>query len=1088
MNIKYKLVILLIGLLSLSFSSQGQSCHISVSTTNLCVNHWGNFSTTCSLGQSNSWVVYRNNQVIYSEQGLGQNFTYQFLTAGNFVITYSYTQIECTNVWDPDSQSYVENCVDQGLTGSIEVTVAPSFPIPIITADASSICQVSTVALAVTNPQAGITYTWTSNTSAQSYVGTTANFTGVNSTTVFTVVGSNLQCSLSTGFEVQFIQTLAVPEQVTTTDYRKATLRANPTTVLQHYWQVSETGTSTSKNASLDYIVSEPGTYFIRAFKGGCWAAATGPIQPVINYQPPLPSIVKAPKAGYTEVFLTNNDPHFISLYADYYWVAGAGSEEIISEFSPNPLTIGSKFYQSGTYYLRGRDRATGTWGSALTVEITIENLDHLFNRISATTFNGKQDGFGGLEKSGETRSYFDTRGKILQSQVKNFSQGKILSSQQIIDSYERVVGQSLSAPLLSNEFRYNAGFFLDEQDNVFSEQSFASGTVSKRKGTIGNYYSEFSGQPGVPISEYPYSRNEYYEDGSGEMKLGGGVGFELRLGSGHEVWSKAFPVFNETNDYLQRRLTVISGAQQPLTLKGSALQTVSRDQNGKFAVALVDKEGKGVMSARFGSPTDNVLQISNTILYSNYDQGIETPFYITHTQDIQILMLGDFYECTIKNLITGNTQTFIYDHSTPTTIPPISLSPGFYAFNGGGEGAARITYTNYFTDVSYQFYDLAGRLVVSISPNGVKQLTTGAAWADIDKTTYQYNYRGWLLSMTEPDAGRTEYMYRSDGKIRFSQNALQREGNRFSYTHYDELGRPIESGEYKGTTEVFNSVGLKAKLELADQTIWTGNDIIDWVKTYYDEPHTPGALGDYNPTFVRGAVAASENVNIKTWYSYDELGRVKWMVQKPVALSRYFVVKYEYDFTGKVEKVEQFSSESDVEKDRFFHHYEYDADQRLSVAYTSLDGTTKKEQARYHYYLHGPLRRVELAQNLQGIDFIYNIQGWLTQINHPEVSMDPGGDGTNGFQEDVFGMVLSYYENEGAAMQTSGLRKPRHDLSRRHNLPSFVVAENGTQAFGSGNTDSPLIKHMAMDQFSAEQPIYQKLIQDYKSNNTNNH
>lgn len=151
--------------------------------------------------------------------------------------------------------------------------------------------------------------------------------------------------------------------------------------------------------------------------------------------------------------------------------------------------------------------------------------------------------------------------------------------------------------------------------------------------------------------------------------------------------------------------------------------------------------------------------------------------------------------------------------------------------------------------DVSYQFYDLAGRLLVSVSPNGVKQLTTGVAWADIDKTTYQYNYRGWLLSMTEPDAGRTEYMYRSDGKIRFSQNALQRERNRFSYTHYDELGRPIESGEYKGT-EVFNSASLKAKLELPDQTIWSGSDVTDWVKTYYDEPHTTGALIGYNPTF----------------------------------------------------------------------------------------------------------------------------------------------------------------------------------------------------------------------------------------------
>ncbi|MBK7652472.1 MAG: hypothetical protein IPJ20_19510 [Flammeovirgaceae bacterium] len=198
--------------------------------------------------------------------------------------------------------------------------------------------------------------------------------------------------------------------------------------------------------------------------------------------------------------------------------------------------------------------------------------------------------------------------------------------------------------------------------------------------------------------------------------------------------------------------------------------------------------------------------------------------------------------------------------------------------------------------------------MISSVSPNGYQQLkinNPAVPYSGIDKTTYVYNHRGWLLSMTEPDAGRTEYMYRSDGSIRFSQNALQRERGRFSCTHYDELGRPIESGEYKGTVEVFGSAVLKSKLEYIAQSIWTNTDITDWTKTYYDLPDADPITG-FKQKYVRSAVAITENPNIKTWYSYDERGRVTWMVQKPTGLTRAFAVEYSYDFLGNVTQVVQ--------------------------------------------------------------------------------------------------------------------------------------------------------------------------------------
>ncbi|MEZ4827676.1 MAG: hypothetical protein R3C61_15550 [Bacteroidia bacterium] len=36
-------------------------------------------------------------------------------------------------------------------------------------------------------------------------------------------------------------------------------------------------------------------------------------------------------------------------------------------------------------------------------------------------------------------------------------------------------------------------------------------------------------------------------------------------------------------------------------------------------------------------------------------------------------------------------------------------------------------------------------------------------------------------------------------------------------------------------------------------------------------------------------------------------------------------------------------------------------------------------QDAKYKYYLHGPLARVELEEDLiQGLDYVYTLQGWM--------------------------------------------------------------------------------------------------------------
>jgi hypothetical protein len=89
-----------------------------------------------------------------------------------------------------------------------------------------------------------------------------------------------------------------------------------------------------------------------------------------------------------------------------------------------------------------------------------------------------------------------------------------------------------------------------------------------------------------------------------------------------------------------------------------------------------------------------------------------------------------------------------------------------------------------------------------------------------------------------------------------------------------------------------------------------------------------------------------------------------------------------------------------------------------------------------YEYYLTGPMKRIEIGEDsLQGVDYIYNINGWLKAINNsvmnrtPSDDFDPGKDGlystTQGDEKkyicDGFGMVLGYNENDFVHTSNNG-------------------------------------------------------------------
>lgn len=66
-----------------------------------------------------------------------------------------------------------------------------------------------------------------------------------------------------------------------------------------------------------------------------------------------------------------------------------------------------------------------------------------------------------------------------------------------------------------------------------------------------------------------------------------------------------------------------------------------------------------------------------------------------------------------------------------------------------------------------------------------------------------------------------------------------------------------------------------------------------------------------------------------------------------------------------------------------FYQFYKYDAENRLTGLETSRDKIIWETDARYRNYKHGPLARTEPGPlNVQGIGYVYTLQGWLKGVS----------------------------------------------------------------------------------------------------------
>ncbi|MBP7809091.1 MAG: hypothetical protein KA163_07355, partial [Bacteroidia bacterium] len=442
--------------------------------------------------------------------------------------------------------------------------------------------------------------------------------------------------------------------------------------------------------------------------------------------------------------------------------------------------------------------------------------------------------------------------------------------------------------------------------------------------------------------------------------------------------------------------------------------------------------------------------------------------------------------------------------------------------YKEGCLGALQETFTRDYKFDEYQFtlyyYDEAGNLQRTVAPKGVDPLPITTNLSLLPSSTQQYpnhssstavntNYVNTYFFNTynEPfnegtvDGGLSNnYFYDLVGRIYASQNAKQNGASSstnfiYSYTLYDVIGRIVEVGE------IDNGLPLTPSIT-QDPFQWSswmgGGPRRQVTRTFYDAPTTdPVVLAKFTSgqNNLRNRVAyityeetddgIATTFDHADYYSYDEHGNVTEMIQENTELKTLFAggglkkIVYEYELiSGNMVKVTYQPNEAD----QFMHKYFYDADNRLHEVYTSRDDLNWDRDAKYFYYEHGPLARIERAdKQVQGADYFYTIQGWIKGVNSEGLTInnDAGKDAafTNAynsthtnlhgyFAKDAMGYSLNYYHN-GTQKDyesinrsnygiTGNMRNPLSDYSLIASAAPFNIQTDGPDLF-NGNISS---------------------------------
>ncbi|MCU0440576.1 MAG: DUF6443 domain-containing protein [Raineya sp.] len=352
-----------------------------------------------------------------------------------------------------------------------------------------------------------------------------------------------------------------------------------------------------------------------------------------------------------------------------------------------------------------------------------------------------------------------------------------------------------------------------------------------------------------------------------------------------------------------------------------------------------------------------------------------------------------------------------------------------------------------------YYVYDDFGQLRLMINPKGV-ELLQGNGWnlttTILDEFCYKYQYDKYGRTTRKKVAGKGEewFVYNRRGQLVMSQDAMQRVKStpEWNFSKSDVWGRTLMSGTLTSTqsqtdlqtsansaTYLFESRTNSTTHGYTNQAFPSITGAKVFGVSYYDDydfdnnPSTPSNVAYETvsqiptPTLLTelqmyGMMTASktwiESTNswLWTYVIYDKYGRAI-QTQADNHLGGKETTTLDLDWLGTLRQ--DFSRHTTnlagSTPTEILNTYTYDHEGRFLSKTQKINNQTPEKMTEVGYNTLGQAIWKKIGNNLQKIDYRYNIQGWLTHINKADLSAEDAGDPT-----DVWGMELFYEDVSG--------------------------------------------------------------------------
>ncbi len=421
-------------------------------------------------------------------------------------------------------------------------------------------------------------------------------------------------------------------------------------------------------------------------------------------------------------------------------------------------------------------------------------------------------------------------------------------------------------------------------------------------------------------------------------------------------------------------------------------------------------------------------------ILKRNYESAsnyLET-YYVYDWRDNLVMVLPPEFNKQENSEIWNGDGELIDSDMVMTSVPATSIN-----YSISNEGSLTLQNVTITANNNYIFTAKA------------LQQSPSQKYLDLFAFQYKYDGRNRMVEKKVPGAAWVYMVYDNRDRLVLTQDGVQSESQKWSYTKYDALNRPIITGIFQASGS-FNQSQMQSTVNSFYDGVGNvnskfyedrGNSLYQYTnRSYPTEASTANVLTVtyYDTDFTIGD--GIRNSQFNTSYGYtgeNEFGGVSSSIHgleiggytrilnadgtygNMLAFKNYYDSRQRlihtigdhhlngrvrtsivYDFVGNVTKTKEEYLGIAGGNQTIITRNEYDHAGRLLKQYHKLNTNPEVNIASLSYNEVGEMVSKILGGNIQKVDYRYNARGWLTSINGG-TSFDDASD--------KFGMSLKY-------------------------------------------------------------------------------